>query len=306
MSMIRKMTTALLVAAILATALGPAAAAQGKPAVAIMPFKEGQLTQWWSWDWNLAEGVTQLVTDEIVKRNTLTVVERTRIEELVTEQDFGDEGRIEAETASQIGKLLGARLMVMGTISEFIFQQTGGIGIGPFRVSGSRSKVKLTGRVVDSENGRVLGSFEGEGSRTGTSFSVDSYRGLSLSGEEFQASTLGVATVTAVRKFVDELEKVTSKVATQVAAEEKQLAQSGTVVAVLPGDQIVISLGSKHGVKLNAILNISRLQSFPGLAAPVNIPVGTAKAISVDADGSVAHVESKTQDVQVGDSVVLK
>lgn len=300
----RKCLCIIVGAAILLAALsGSAVFGQDKPAVAIMPFKEGQLTYWWSWDWALAEGVTQLVTDAVVKQNRLTVVERTRVSELIGEQDLGDEGRIEAETASQIGKLLGARLLVMGTITEFQFRQTGGIGFGPLRVAGSQATVKLTGRVVDSETGRILGSFEGSGSNTGASFAVDNFKGVSLEGEQFQGSTLGKATMTAVNKFVAEMTKICEEAASQVAKSETLLSQSGSVAAVLPGDQIVVTLGSKHGMKLNTILNITHLQTIQGLKDPVRIPVGQAKVISVDNEASVARIESKTQDIQVGDVV---
>jgi curli biogenesis system outer membrane secretion channel CsgG len=281
--------------------------AADKPAVAVMQFKDGNLTNWWGSSWELTDGVTNLVIDEIVKSDRLTVVERTRLDELIGEQDLADDGRVEAETASQIGKLTGARLMVMGTVTQFDFKQSASVGIASFlRLSGSQAKVKLTGRVVDTQNGRVLGSFSGEGSKTGAGISVDTMRGVSFDAEQFQGSTLGTATVAAVKSFVAELIKTTDKVATEVATQQEQLSQSGTVVAVLDGDQIVITLGSKHGMRLNSKVDIAHMQEIAGLKNPVRIPVGTAKLISVDEEASVAVMESKTRSVEVGDVVTPK
>lgn len=278
-----------------------------KPAVAVMQFKEGDLSNWWGSSWELVEGITNLVIDEIVKSNKLTVVERTRVDELLGEQDLAADGRVETETASQIGKLTGARLMVMGTVTQFDFKQSASVGIASFlRLSGSQAKVMLTGRVVDTQNGRVLGSFSGEGSKTGAGISVDTMRGLSFDAEQFQNSTLGAAAVVAVKNFVAELIKITDQVATEVAAQQEMLSQSGTVVLLLDNDQIVITLGSKHGMKLNSKVDIAHMQQIAGLKNPVRIPVGTAKLISVDEEASVAVMESKTRPVEVGDVVTPK
>ncbi|MGI6542484.1 MAG: CsgG/HfaB family protein [Limnochordia bacterium] len=292
--------------AILLCLYSAAALAQSPVSVAIMTFKEGQLSNW-GWSWNIEEGITNLVIDEITKRDTrISLVERNRIEELLGEQDLAAAGRIEEESASEIGKMLGARLMVMGTITQFDFKQTAGVGISIFRVSGSQAQVKLTGRLVDSQNGRVLASFEGVGNKVGTSFSLDSFKGISIDGEQFQGTTLGEATYAAIKEFVDNLIVEVEKVADQVAKEEAFLAQTGVVVAAIGNDQLVINLGSKHGMKLNTELNITRMQTFPGLSAPVRIPVGTAKVISVDEEASVCVVIQSTQPIQPGDVVGIK
>jgi curli biogenesis system outer membrane secretion channel CsgG len=47
-----------------------------------------------------------------------TMVERARIEDILDEQDFLPE-RIDQETAVRIGKLLGARTVVLGTVSTY-------------------------------------------------------------------------------------------------------------------------------------------------------------------------------------------
>ena len=286
----------------LAGAIAAPVFAADKVAIAIMPFKEGQLADSW-YGWELAEGITNLVTDELVKRNKVIVVERTRIDELMQEQNLGADGFVEEATASQIGKLSGARLMLMGTITMFDLKQTAGIGIGPFRIGGSQAKVELTARIVDTETGQVLGSIKGEGSKTGASFSVDNFKGVSLDGEEFQNSSLGQAANIAIKQLVDNMIGVVEKADLKVTQAAAAAASSGTVLMVLGPDQVIISLGASSGMKVNTMVNIYHLMTVPGLKDPMRVPVATAKVTSVDKDASFAQIISKTQDVQQGDVV---
>jgi curli biogenesis system outer membrane secretion channel CsgG len=281
------------------------ALAADKPVVAVMTFATGRIDDSWS-GWSLEEGITNLVTDELVNSNKVIVVERSRIEQIQAEQHLGATGAVEAETASQIGRLTGARLAVMGTITEWDLKQSAGIGISFLRVSGSQAKVSLTGRVVDTETGQILGSLSGSGSKTGAGISVDSFRGISFNAEQFQSSTLGQATTAAVKQFVDNLLEVIEKANLTLTKAEAAVTNEGTVLVVLPGDQIVINLGANHGMKLNATINIYSLMTIPGIKDPVRIPVGTAKVINVDPEASVAKIESKTQDIKQGDAVSLQ
>jgi curli biogenesis system outer membrane secretion channel CsgG len=301
----RKMACTLILMALIVIVALPVQAQQEKVAVAIMTFTEGQLYDYW-WDWRLPEGITNLVTDELVKKNRLKVVERTRIDEILSEQRLGADDFLQVETASKIGKLLGARLMVMGTITTFELKQTGRVGVGFLSVSGTQAKVVLTGRIVDTETGEILGSLKGEGSKTGASLSVSYFKGISFDSEQFQNSTLGQATTAAVEQFVDNLVTVAEKANLKVAKAEAAVASSGSVLVVLPGNQIVINLGSNQGMTLNTKMDIFHLTSIPGMKEPIRIPVGTARIISVDPDASVAIIESKTQDIQQGDVVAIQ
>lgn len=300
-----KASISLVLTLILAVGGAFGAQAADKLAVAILTFAPGHIDDAWH-GWSLEEGVTNLVTDELVNRNKFIVVERNRIEQIQAEQRLGASGALEVETASQIGKMLGARLAVMGTITEWDMKQTAGIGISFLRVSGSQAKVTLTGRVVDTETGQILGSLSGSGSKTGAGISIDNFRGISFDAEQFRSSTLGQATMAAVKQFVDNLVEVIEKADLAVTSAAAAVTSEGVVLVVLPGDQIVINLGSKHGMKMNATVNIYSLMSIPGLKDPVRIPVGTAKVINVDPEASVAKIESKTQDIKQGDAVSVQ
>ena len=56
----------------------------------------------------------------------LKVIERTRMEQILTEQHFGYSGRVDTFTAAEIGRLLGADVLVLGTVN--VLEQKRGRG----------------------------------------------------------------------------------------------------------------------------------------------------------------------------------
>mgnify|MGYP001616867633 FL=1 len=82
------------------------------PTVAVLPFdnKAGFL------------GAEHLVADEVNLRigmtNRFRMIERLRVKELYREQDF-DPRRVEDTTAARIGRMLGAQLVILGTVTDY-------------------------------------------------------------------------------------------------------------------------------------------------------------------------------------------
>lgn len=82
----------------------------GKP-VAILPFHN--LTEIPKAEWIVANEFNL----QVGKTGAFVLLERMRIEELFEEQDLDPE-RIDAKTAVEVGKMLGARGVVLGTVTE--------------------------------------------------------------------------------------------------------------------------------------------------------------------------------------------
>ena len=68
----------------------------------------------------------------------MRVVERSRLNELIQEQDLGASGRVDPNTAAQVGKLVGAKFIVLGGFVDFF---------GDFRIDA---------RIVDVETGELV------------------------------------------------------------------------------------------------------------------------------------------------------
>ncbi len=135
----------------LATAalLGPAAEAEAAPAkvdkrptVAVLYFdyqgKSDELGQ-------LRKGLAQMLVSDLSRLDALRVVERDRLQALLDELELNKTRKIDKATANRIGKLLGAKYLVLG---------------GYFDLLGT---LRVDARVVAVETGQVVKSFGASG-----------------------------------------------------------------------------------------------------------------------------------------------
>ena len=91
---------------------------------------------------------------------SFTMVERTKLEPVLREQDLADYGRIRPGTGAELGKLTGAQYLVFGTVTAFEGNTKGtggGIGFKGIRLGGKKQQAYLAIdlRVVDSTTGEV-------------------------------------------------------------------------------------------------------------------------------------------------------
>jgi TolB-like protein len=94
---------------------GSLTAQDARPGIAVLPFTNGGSYGQEAEDYAALEiGMQQMLTTEFAMNPQLRVVDRSRIRELLAEQDLGATGRVDAATAARIGKIVGARYMVMG------------------------------------------------------------------------------------------------------------------------------------------------------------------------------------------------
>jgi len=194
----------LVCAAIAAAALlmGGDASAQsrsGRQVVAVLDFDFGTIERWWGQD-DIGKGVADQVVDELVNDGTFRVVERKKLGAVLGEQDLAQSGRADPSAAqvARIGKVLGARYLVVGSITKFAVEQKGGglrvkgIGIGG---GGAKAEVNLTVRLIDTSTSEILASVKAEGSSTkGTALNFSKGgTGLNMHSGEFRESALGNA-----------------------------------------------------------------------------------------------------------------
>lgn len=104
--------------------------------IAILPFNNNSPDK--SLD---STGVTlaDLISAQMAAKKGFKLVERQRIEEILSEMKLGMTGMIDQNTAIQVGKMLGANVMVFGSFSTL------------------GKKVLLTIRLVKVETGEIVG-----------------------------------------------------------------------------------------------------------------------------------------------------
>jgi curli biogenesis system outer membrane secretion channel CsgG len=95
--------------------------------------------------------LTDLLVTALVTTGRFDVVERSRIEQVLLEQDLGLAGIVDETTAAQVGLLLGAEYVILGTVSSATQQN-----IDKFGYILSVIEVGVDIRAVDAITGRIL------------------------------------------------------------------------------------------------------------------------------------------------------
>ncbi|MGH7504238.1 MAG: CsgG/HfaB family protein [Longimicrobiales bacterium] len=128
-----------LLALIAVVALAAPAAAQDRdtrPGIAVLPFTNGGSYGVDSEDLEaLQVGIQELLTTEFAANSSLRVVDRTRLREVLEEQNLGTSGRVDNETAARVGRIVGARYIVKGGFVDLY---------GDFRLDGHVVDVETT------------------------------------------------------------------------------------------------------------------------------------------------------------------
>jgi TolB-like protein len=130
--------TALAAASVLA-AQTPPTGQDTRPGIAVLPFENGGSYGQDKENFDaLQRGIAGMLVSEMAQNPAARLVDRSAVQRLLDEQNLGTEGRADAATAAKIGKLVGARYMVMGSFVDLY---------GRFRVDA---------RLVDVETSEIL------------------------------------------------------------------------------------------------------------------------------------------------------
>ncbi len=110
-----------------------------RPGIAVFPFTNGGSYGANKEDLDaLTVGLQQMLLTELNQNTSLRIVERSKLRDLMEEQNLGASGRVDANTAAKLGKIVGARYVVTGVFVDLN---------GDFR---------MDGRIVDVETSEVL------------------------------------------------------------------------------------------------------------------------------------------------------
>lgn len=118
-----------------------------RPGVAVFPFQDGGWQRMTADDRAaLAVGLQQLLLNELATNQNLRIVERGILREILEEQDLAVDGRVDPATAARVGRIVGARFVVLPTFSD---------------LAGTRPT--LVGSIVSVETSEVLRAEEVDG-----------------------------------------------------------------------------------------------------------------------------------------------
>src|SRR5450755_1925982 len=101
--------------------------ASDKPSVGVAEFTNETHASWWSSD--VGSDLAGMLTNEMASGGKFRIVERSKLQHVLSEQDLAASGRVSKSTGAKIGKLTGARYLVFATLTAFD-SHTAGTGGG--------------------------------------------------------------------------------------------------------------------------------------------------------------------------------
>lgn len=150
-------------------------------------------------DPRIGRGVSNMLITALVSTGRFTVVERDEaaLAKIFEEQKLGASGAVTPQTAAKVGKMLGARLAVIGEVSEFGIRKTSAfVGVGGSKTTTTR--VVVDARMVDTETAEMAAAASGIGTASTSTSGVALTFEFGTAG--FDETTIGMATRRAVNQ----------------------------------------------------------------------------------------------------------
>ena len=296
-----------------------------KKRVAVMSFEYGTVMSSvqaiFGTNQDVGRGISDLLVMKLVNDGKYSVIERAALEKVLGEQNFSNSNRADSSTAAKIGKVLGVDMIIIGSITQFGRDDKkttvggGGFGLGKIGLGGVQSRnskavVAVTARMIDTSTAEILAVAEGNGesARGGTSL-VGAGAGSSgggggafdMSSSNFGATILGEA----VHKAVDSLGQQLDDKAAGMPTHKVEI--SG-LVADVSGNSLVLNVGSRSGVRIGDVLQISRVvrtvkdPATGKVIKSITNKIGDGKVTEVDENSSTV-IFTGAGVAKVGDAV---
>jgi curli biogenesis system outer membrane secretion channel CsgG len=272
-------------------------------------------------DVDIGKGISDLLVTYLVKDGTYSVIERKAMDKILHEQNFSNSDRANANSAAQIGKILGVDAIIVGSITQFGNENQnthvggggggfGGFGLGGFSHKKSKAICGIDARIVNIDTAEIMGVAEGKGESARESTSLlgggSNWHGfgggaVDFGSSDFQSTIIGEAVKAAVEQASTEL------VADAGKLEARTISVAGLVAAV-DGGQVVLNVGAKAGLKVGDQLSVERVTreikdpATGKVIRRLSSPIGVVKITDVDDISSVCAPVSGSG-FKVGDAV---
>jgi curli biogenesis system outer membrane secretion channel CsgG len=219
---------------------------------------------------DIGNGIRALLTKRIQETGKISVLERSKINTVMQEQDFGASNRVKKGTNAKVGRILGADAVLMGDIVTFgrddtdnrvnVGAVTRRFGLGNVRVGNQESKavVVINYRIVDAETSEIIstGEARGESSRKskgiGGMVGVDGvYAGgkVDMTSSNFAQTIIGEATMDACNKLAAVMnDRIPNLPAKAVEVEARVADATNTQLTITAGSEAGVVVGDRFEV----------------------------------------------------------
>jgi len=275
-----------------------------KKRVAVVDFEDRA-----HYGYDIGKGVADMLVTALVESKKFMVIERTELEKVLEEQGLGQSGAVTPQSAAKVGQLLGAEMLVTGSVTEFGEKESkvggglgrlGGLNLG---VSKKMARVAVDIRLVNVNTGEIVAakSASGEDATTG----LDN---VGVNDIDFHNTTtwdntqLGKASREAIEQCVE-----------YVTEGMESVPWVGKIIKASDDGTIIMKPGSKGGVKPGMVFKIFHpgeeiIDPDTGLSlGSEESMIGEIQITGDMADGKAAKAIVKSgMGFQTGDLVKIK
>lgn len=230
-----------------------------KPRVAIYSFyATGKMASFEGY--NVGDGLAAQLATELTRTNCFIVLDRTGLSNLLREQELGLAGVVSGITAPGAGRLVGAEVIIKGTITEFDPNTRGGgitLGVAlpntPLGIrlgrNGSKAHVGLDVSIVDATNGQTKSSHRvvANSKTGGWTIGLD-YERASLGGDTFAKSPLGIASRNALGQAV-----------LKIAEDLNTSVQRRFQIASTDANEVYLNANLASGIRAGDLMTVSKV-----------------------------------------------
>ena len=254
---------------------------------------------------DVGRGISDLLTTDLMKDGTFSVVRQEDLEKSMAEQDFSDSDRNDPASAAKLGRLLGADAIIIGAVTQFDTGDQTDNSAADQPVLKTHFRVEA--RIINVDSGQIQGVAEGAGESSGSSTVLSGgWHGwasgnVNFASNDFQQTVMGKA----IKSAVDQL-------SVNLAANAPKVLRTVTnlegVVASVDGSQVILNIGTGAGIMSGDLLEVFRIAkeikdpATGEVIRRITSTVGIVKATDVDAKSAVCTVVSGSG-FQEGDHV---
>jgi len=127
--------------------------------------------------YQVGHGASDMLITALVKTKKYKVYERDRLNSIMKEQNLQMSGAVDMSTAVQIGKLVGAKYILTGAVTEFGVAKSGAHGGGWFDVGKKHYRSTVDVRAVNVQTGEIVFADSGSGALKSSAVSVLGFGG---------------------------------------------------------------------------------------------------------------------------------
>jgi curli biogenesis system outer membrane secretion channel CsgG len=230
-----------------------------KPRVAVYGFyATGKIAAFEGY--NVGDGLAAQLATALSTTDCFIVLDRTGLSDILREQELGLAGVVSRDTAPGAGRLVGAEVIIKGTLTEFEPNKRGGgltlgmaipktpLGLRLGR-NGSRAHVGLDVSVIDASTGQVKFSHRvtADSKTGGWTIGLD-FKQASIGGDTFSKSPLGIASRNALGQAV-----------LLIAKSLRETTQRRFQIASSDADEVYLNANQASGIREGDLLKVSTI-----------------------------------------------